>query len=251
MPAPGHAGADAIDTARQEQDWNRRQLERPVQAAAFRVWNHRKPAVVLGCSQRSWSAGAALHHTGRVALLKRATGGGAVLTGPWMVSVSVILPPDHAWVGGGVLEAYRQLSRVHTLALAGLGVETHAVPPDGVRRANQRLDGGVSWACFGSLAPWELTDRAGRKLVGMAQRRQNHGVLLVAGTLCHPPDWPLLCEAMGFPGDAPRLHRITAPCDALAVRAFGADTLAETLGRALTDGLSAPGDASRVACRSP
>lgn len=220
-------------------------------AAAFRVWSHQRPAVVLGCSQWPQSAGAACRRPADVALLQRATGGGAVLSGPWMVSVSVVLPPDHAWVAGGALEAYRQLGRVHALALAGLGIDTHAVPPDGVHRANQRLDGGVSWACFGRLSPWELTDLTGRKLVGLAQRRQNNGVLLVAGTLSHPPDWPLLCDAMGFPGDATRLQRVTASCDALTDRTFGSDTLAQELRRALTDDLLAPGDASRVASLSP
>lgn len=205
---------------------------------------------MLGCSQWPQSAGAAWRQPADVALLKRATGGGAVLSGPWMVSVSVVLPPDHDWVSGGALEAYRQLGRVHARVLAGLGIETRAVPPDGVHRANQVLEDGVSWACFGRLSPWELTDPAGRKLVGMAQRRQNNGVLLVAGTLCHPPDWPLLCDAMGFPGDAARLQRVTASCDALTDRTFGAATLAQELRRALADDLLAPGDVSRVASLS-
>lgn len=202
-------------------------------AAAFRLWNHRTPAIVLGCSQRALRTGVALRLPEGVELLERASGGGAVLSGPWMLSVSVVLPPDHAWAAGGGLEAYRRLGRLHAVVLAGLGVRTRAVPPEAVARANQRLGGGVPWACFGSLAPWELTDLAGRKLVGMAQRRQRGGVLLVAATLCHPPDWPLLCDAMACPQDAPRLQRITTTCDALADRAFSAGTLAMRLQQAL------------------
>lgn len=206
-------------------------------AAAFRVWTHRKPAIVLGCSQRALRAGGALRLPSGVALLERASGGGAVLSGPWMVSVSVVLPLGHAWVVGGVLEAYRQLGRVHAVALAGLGIQTLPVPPGAVAEANLRLGGGVPWACFGSLAQWELTDLAGRKLVGLAQRRQRNGVLLVAGTLCQRPDWSLLCDAMGFPGDAARLQGVTASCDALAIRSLDAETLARHLKRALNAGL--------------
>lgn len=201
--------------------------------AAFEVWNHHRPAIVLGCSQRALRHGCASRLPSGVALLERTSGGGAVLSGPWMVSVSVVLPTGHAWLVGGGLEAYRRLGRVHAEALARLGIETLTVPPGGVAHANQRLGGGVPWACFGSLAPWELTDAAGRKLVGLAQRRQRNGVLLVAGTLCHQPDWRLLCNAMGFPGDASWLQDITSSCDALDVRSFDAGALALYLRRAL------------------
>lgn len=202
--------------------------------AAFQVWNHHRPAIVLGCSQRALRCGCALRLPSGVALLERASGGGAVLSGPWMVSVSVVLPTGHAWMVGGALEAYRRLGRVQASALAALGIETAAVPPDGVAAANQRLGGGVPWACFGRLAPWELTDAAGRKLVGLAQRQQRNGVLLVAGTLCHRPDWSLMCDAMGFPADASRLQGITSSCDALAARTLDAGTLAQGLRRALS-----------------
>lgn len=207
--------------------------------ADFRVWNHPRAAIVLGGSQRALRPEVALRLPAGTGLWERASGGGAVLSGPWMVSVSVALPPDHTWAIS-VLEAYRQLGRVHAAVLAGLGVATLLVPPEGVERANQRWGGGARWACFGSLAPWELTDGEGRKLVGLAQRRQGHGVLLVAGTLCHAPDWPLLCDALGFPGDAAWLQRRTVACDALADRAFSAATLAEQLRRALARELWPP-----------
>jgi lipoate-protein ligase A len=195
---------------------------------------------VLGCSQRGLRDGIAARLPPRgVGLVERSSGGGAVLSGPWMVSVSVALPPDHVWATSG-LEGYRQLGRVHAAVLSGLGVATLPVPPEGVGRANQRWGGGVRWACFGSLSPGELTDGEGRKVVGLAQRRQGHGVLLVAGTLCHAPDWPLLCDAMGSPGDASWLQRVTVACDALADRAFSATTLAEQLRRALASELGPP-----------
>lgn len=219
-------------------------MERPVPVADFRVWNHRRAALVLGCSQHALRPEVASRLPWGMGLWERASGGGAVLSGPWMVSVSVALPPDHAWVRDGGLEAYRHLGRVHAATLAGLGIETLAVPPDAVARANQRLGGGVPWACFGSLSPWELTAAEGRKLVGIAQRKQRNGVLLVAGTLCHPPEWSLLCDAMGFPGDAVSLQRVTVACDALADRRFSAGMLAVRLRRALARELWPPARSS-------
>ena len=77
-----------------------------------------------------------------VALLERASGGGAVLCGPWMVSVSVVLPPGHAWLEGGSLVAYQRLGQLHAAVLGDLGIETRVVPPSDVAGANQRLGGG-------------------------------------------------------------------------------------------------------------
>jgi lipoate-protein ligase A len=54
------------------------------------------------------------------------------------------------------------------------------------------------WACFAGLSPWEVV-ADGRKLVGLAQVRRSTGVLLTAGVLVSPPDWALLCQAMGKP----------------------------------------------------
>lgn len=217
--------------------------------ASFRVWNQRRPAIVLGCSQRSLRASGALRLPSGVALMERASGGGAVLCGPWMVSVSVVLPLGHAWLEGGSLAAYQRLGELHAVVLGHLGIKTRLVPPGDVAAANQRLDGVVPWACFGSLAPWELTDLAGRKLVGLAQRQQRNGVLLVAGTLCHAPDWRLLCEAMGCPNDVPTLRAITAACNTPSRSPLKAGTLALHLGRALAAYLLAPDARPRLACR--
>ena len=101
------------------------------------------------------------------------------------------------WAQGRLPDSYRDLGQLHAEVLASLGVTAQALPEADVPAANARLGGLVDWACYGSLAPWELVDAAGRKLVGLAQRRQRTGVLLVAGTLATQPDWPLLCQAMG------------------------------------------------------
>ena len=105
-------------------------------------------------------------------MLVRPSGGGAVLTGPWMVSASVVLPLSHPWAQGRLPDSYRGLGQLHGEVLASLGVAAQALPEADVPAANARQGAVVGWACYGSLAPWELIDTAGRKLVGLAQRRQ-------------------------------------------------------------------------------
>ncbi len=156
---------------------------------------------MLGCAQHGLYEDTAQRLKWRAELLLRASGGGAVLTGPWLVSASLALPPEHPWVRDGLMDSYRRLGQLHQAVLDALGATVRTVAPQdlGPSPAAPAAPGAhaVDWACFGSLSPWELVDATGRKLVGLAQRRQRSGVLLVAGTLVSPPDWALLCEAMG------------------------------------------------------
>ncbi len=208
-------------------------MAEPVTQPRFRVWTYRTPTIVLGCSQRARQAALAPQLPLGVEMLVRPSGGGAVLTGPWMVSASVVLPLSHPWAQGRLPDSYRDLGQLHGEVLAGLGVAAQALPEADVPAANARLGAAVDWACYGSLAPWELVDAAGRKLVGLAQRRQRTGVLLVAGTLATPPDWTLLCGAMGQPDDVGAMHRRTVDCASLADRPWNTALLAERLQQAL------------------
>lgn len=221
-------------TAAEEQRWNAEQLAQPVHAPRFAVWRYAAPAIVLGCSQRQQLEGL-VQRVPEVRTLVRSSGGGAVLTGPWMVSSSVVLPPDHPWVAGRINESYRGLGAVYVDLLARLGVAARALPPGEVAAADARLGAPIAWACYGSLASWEVVDAAGgRKLVGLAQRRQRHGVLLVAGTLVTPPDWALLCRALGHGADEAAMRQRTVSCSALQPDFVDAATYAARLQAALT-----------------
>lgn len=140
-----------------------------------------------------------------------------MLTGPWLVGVSVVLPPDHEWLADGLLESYRVLGELHLEALAELGVCAAVLPPQHIPvQQAALLASGLpvcEWACFGNLSPWEVVDAQGRKLVGLAQRKRQHGTLLVAGTLLSAPDWDLLCAALGRPQDAALLRQRTVSCE--------------------------------------
>ncbi len=216
-------------TPHAEQAWNARQLAEPVTEPRLRLWTYRAPGVVFGCSQR------ALHQ--RTALADRAvvrgSGGGAVLTGPWMLSASIVLPPDHALLSSGPIGSYRWLGVLHAGLLRDMGIAAFALPPEQAR--SYRADAALTWACYGGLSPWEVVVES-RKIVGLAQLRRRTGVLLTSGTLIAPPDWRLLCEALGQPaglGDA-LAHRTTS-CETELGAPVIAEVLADRLHHMLTD----------------
>jgi lipoate-protein ligase A len=184
-----------------EQVWNEEQLAQPVCKPAWRLWHYREPAIVLGCSQRQLLA--TVSDEGDIEVLLRGSGGGAVLTGPWMLGLSVVLPPGHALLGTGLVASYRWLGELIADTLRDAHIPALALPPDVVPLAVE--DRGLRWACFGGLSPWEVV-AAGRKIAGLSQVRRRHGVLLAAGVLLDAPDWPLLCAV---------LHQ--HPCNATAL----------------------------------
>lgn len=231
--APLAAPALTLARASAEQAWNARQLAAPFTAPRVRVWSYPAPGVVFGCAQAALheqAAGAA--HTD-CELVQRRAGGGAVLVGPWMLSSSVLLPPGHRLLDGGTVASYRWLGVLHAGLLRDFGVPAHALPPDEVSR--RPADPTLAWACFGGLSPWEVV-ADGRKIVGLAQLRARHGVLLTTGTLLSRPDWPLLCRALGrAPDEAARLAAVTTSCAEQLGTGVHIETLAEALQQMLAD----------------
>ncbi len=199
---------------------------------------------MLGCSQRALRRHIEQRLDGRIEPVARESGGGAVLTGPWLVSASVVLPHRHPWVAGGLIDSYRRLGLLHADLLKEFGIPARALPPQDVAAANQANGfGTASWACFGSLSPWEVVDTGGRKLVGLAQRRRQSGVLLVAGTLIGVPDWSLLCDATGHPEDERILRQCTVSAAEIAAGRVDPEQFAAALREWLERALPANGEA--------
>lgn len=234
IPSPAHEGhgeglsltgeakdVSDLDAAR-EQRWNERQLAEPVLHPRMKVWTYREGAIVLGRSQHALAdrpaagsmSDAVADDAGRVPpdgpadseavrlpLVKRGAGGGAVLVGPWLLSASLLLPLDDPRMAmTSVADSYRWLGEAMVETLAELGVMARTVPPAERIPAPERL----AWACFAGVAPWEVvvddpTTGVARKLVGFAQRRSRHGVLLALGVLVQPAPWRLLAQTLGHP----------------------------------------------------
>jgi lipoate-protein ligase A len=134
-------------------------------ARLVRVLSVDRPALVLGSTQASPAFAG-------VEVVRRASGGGAVLVEPGrVVWVDVFVPAgDPLWVAD-VGRAFWWLGEVWTSALASLGVDGPVV-----HRGGLVTTAWSSSVCFAGLGPGEVTV-GGRKAVGMAARRTRAGAL--------------------------------------------------------------------------
>jgi lipoate-protein ligase A len=152
-------------------------------------------AIVLGRSQHQLVVHSPLP------VRRRASGGGAVLTGPWMLRAAVRLPRDHPLVRPGPAALARWFGALHLQWLQAQGVPGVEI---------QQGSGERHWACYARMGTGEI-GVSGRKLVGIAQVWRRSIVLASAGTLLYPPPWEVLCEAMGQPAsEAAELAAATA-----------------------------------------
>jgi len=203
---------------------------RPVAVPVVSVWAHTAPAVLLGCSQHLTPAIAQRAAMTGIQVCSSPSGGGAVLTGPWMLCATVLLPPCHPLVVASLAESYRWFGLAHADWLRRHGVEAVATPvPLAVHRGDEEL----GWACFASVSRWEATAGSG-KIVGLAQARRRNGVLLMSAVLLQPPPWALLCNVMNKPpSHAAMLAGRTSSCERMLGRAIDSRVLMSTLWDAL------------------
>jgi lipoate-protein ligase A len=211
-------------SAADEQRWTRDALAGAVEYARLRVWRYREPAVVLGCGQRALAT-----TTASLPVEVRPSGGGAVLVGPWMLGAGVVLPASHPLAVDGIVESFRWLGE----ACAGW------LRDGGVAQAQAQRGGPTvaHWACFAGRGPWEVMV-AGRKVVGLAQARRRHAVLLSVGVLIDETPWALLAGALGRPvGEAAALAGATVSAAELLGSPPDADAWASGLLATIKDRL--------------
>jgi len=149
-------------------DLHGRELREPMRRSVS-VLEVDRPALVLGSTQALTVAnGEALADAG-VELVRRRSGGGAVLLVPGeTLWVDVSLPrADPLW-DDDVAHATHWLGRAWAGALGALGAEGR-VHTGGLVRARWS-----SLVCFAALGPGEVSV-GGRKVVGVAQRRTRAG----------------------------------------------------------------------------
>lgn len=154
--------------------------------ATIHVRAGRLAIVVLGSAQRELPAQATLP------VRVRSSGGGAVLSGPWLLRAAVVLPRSHALVQHGPAAAARWYGGIHCRWLHAQGIGAAEL----YRGAT--LD---HWACFAGRTAGEVVVGE-RKIVGIAQAWRGQTVLLSAGTLIGPVPWAQLCDSLRRPPDA-------------------------------------------------
>ena len=192
----------------------RTSLENGVQAPSAAMWSYSSVALVLGRSQKASES--MLERAGEegVDVVVRASGGGAVIAGPWMCSYTVLVPPDHAFVRMSLPRSYEAIGEAWRRALGRLGIATSIAPR--VTAGLAGVDHARRWACFASLSCGELVGPDSRKIVGLAQVRRRNGVAICAGLLLSQPDWRRLVRVWLGPRDdalAQSLRDGTVSCE--------------------------------------
>lgn len=194
-------------------------------------WSIANPTgLVLGFSQKHSILNPAA--AASLPIYHRRAGGTAVLVGPHLLSLDVILPAGHALIHSDVVESYRWFGEAWVTTLRQFGVEARTVSPAEAhtQRALRKDPQSSTYellmyrACYGSLSAYEVVVGQ-RKVVGLDMVRRRVGTLLQAGLVLHW-DTTLLAYLLGHTEEEQRLLRI-----GLQERAVGLDTL---LGQAIS-----------------
>jgi lipoate-protein ligase A len=190
-------------------------------------WSLAEPTgLVLGFSQKPDVLNPAALATQVLPIYHRRAGGTAVLVGPHLLSLDVILPAGHPLVLADIVESYRWFGEAWVAALLQLGVQTRIVPPEEAHAqrallkqpATRAYESLMNRACYGTLSPYEVVTGQ-RKVVGFDMIRRRVGSLLQAGVLLHW-DTTLLSQLLGYTAEEQALLR-----DGLRERAVGLDAL--------------------------
>ncbi len=136
----------------------------------LRLYRFDPPGLSLGYFQAAADFDAATIARLGAVLVRRATGGAAILHAH-DVTFAFVARADHAVFAGPIAESYRRVHEAIALGLAELGVQ--ATARGGDDRGAARPDDPV---CFHAPTSFDLVV-AGRKLVGSAQRRTRDRVL--------------------------------------------------------------------------
>jgi lipoate-protein ligase A len=148
------------------------------------------PAVVIGISQKLSDLDTAACQRAGLAIYRRAAGGTAVLVGPDLLSLDVILPPGHPLAGRDIVEAYRWFGELWAETLQGFGLAARTIPPaEAHAPRTRRMLAQAGWlepllrqSCYGAVSPYEVSVN-GRKIVGLDQVRRRAGFLFQGGLL--------------------------------------------------------------------
>jgi lipoate-protein ligase A len=206
----------------------------------LRLYRWDGPWLSIGYGQRVNGALLDACRSAGVGVVRRATGGGAVLHGG---DLTYAVAAPEAALAGGLRASYRRITDVLLRALASLGLEAKRVDGAGPPARARVFD------CFAAPAPEEICAR-GRKLQGSAQRRAG-GAFLQHGSLRMLPDAREASRAAGLA--APAAAAAESALDAAFQRSELADSELDSARERcfahaedpLGPPVGVPGDASR------
>jgi lipoate-protein ligase A len=191
-------------------------------AAGPRVisWHYSTPAVVLGRGQKPSPELMQRADRECLAVIGRASGGGAVLAGPWMLSLTLLLPAAHALARMSLPAGYRAVGQACRRVLERLRVPTELAPGAPSPAATPlHLDDELGWLCFAGASHGELVAAGARKIVGLSQIRRRDAIAVCIGVPIGRSDWEALMRVW-LGREEPRLVRAiedrNASCDQLA-----------------------------------
>ena len=187
----------------------------------------------LGFAQSLSGAQRAACREAGVGIVRRATGGRAVLHG---ADLTYAVAAPASALPAGLQATYARIGEALRAGLTALGVEVERAGPSRAAAGQGAFD------CFQAPAAEEICAR-GRKLAGSAQRRAGGGVLQ-HGSLRLRPDPPAARAAAGLePEGATSLAELGFALDAERVRAACAAAFAALLPAILEPSLSRRGRA--------
>lgn len=165
-------------------------VDRPV----LRFYGWQPHCLSLGYGQRSAIVDRERLRARGCDLVRRASGGGAILH-TQELTWCLVLPPQHPLATLPHDAGYRRIAAVLMDALSSLGIPVSLQQRgDAVRPDNQ--------ACFATPARHELLVD-GRKLLGSARVRRRHG-LLQHGSLPLAGDLAAICDLLRYPDEQSR-----------------------------------------------
>lgn len=154
-------------------------------------WAQARPAgLVLGFSQKESILNPQTLLAEPIPVYHRRAGGTAVLVGPDLLGLDVVLPAGHPLVLADIVESYRWFGEAWVRALRSLGVEARVVPPEEAheqralakQEETREREAVLRRACYASNSSYEVVVGQ-RKVVGLDMIRRRNGSLLQAGVL--------------------------------------------------------------------
>jgi lipoate-protein ligase A len=192
-------------------------------------WSQALPAgLVLGFSQKESIINPVALAEEALPIYHRRAGGTAVLVGPDLLALDVVLPAEHPLLETDIVESYRWFGETWVRALHQLGIAARVIMPTEARAQRdlakqddvRERETILRRACYASNSSYEVVVGQ-RKIVGLDMIRRRNGSLLQAGILLSGQS-ERLAHLLG--------HTVTEQnllCRELPGRAVGLDELAQ------------------------